>query len=880
MTPLPIDAFLPDITAAVRERGVLVLVAEPGAGKTTRVPPAIVNGGLLAKDQPQLVMLQPRRIAARAAAERIGEEQGWRVGDDVGYQVRFENRTSARTRLRVVTEAILTRQLLDDPSLDGVGCVVLDEFHERSIHSDIALALLKQAREALRDDLKIVVMSATLAAESVSDFLGGAPIVRVPGRTFPVDVEYRSPGGLDLENAVARAVRERWDDGGDVLVFLPGAAEIERCQRTLGAFAEERAAVVRPLHGSLPFEQQRLAVQPAATRKIVLATNIAETSLTIDGVKVVIDSGLARVPRFDAARGLDSLSLERISNASATQRAGRAGRTSAGRCVRLWTAFEQKQLRPFDLPEVASVDLSSTVLDLHAWGESDVAAFGWFESPPADALAAADTLLTRLGAVDDSGHLTPLGRRMQAMPVHPRLARLLIAAADAGDAGLGATVAAMLSEKDFVRREWQDRNAIGSSAMTASSDVLVRLHLFDVAARSNFRFGSAGDQVDILQARQVDRVREQLERVAGATPRHAASRAADSSRNETRSPVGSAARDAAWQASAGRPRDAQYEDELVRRLTLVAYPDRVCRRRSDPRAGVMVGGVGVRLDPASAVHEGEFFVAVDARQDDRSRQREAAVRIAGRIEPAWLESLFPQSIHKYRTAKYDEARGRVVAIVETKYLDLVLRQETQTDVPRAEAGQLLAEALAGELPAMIEGDEGLSALVNRLKFAARLAPDHDWPAIDVSLMEDAAAGKQSREQVRAGLFQAIRNRLLYPLDRLIDQLAPETLEVPTGSQIKLQYPADPNQPPILAVRLQEVFGLTETPRVGGGRVPVLLHLLGPNYRPVQITSDLASFWANVYQRVRKDLRADYPRHSWPDDPLTAPAVRGARRRGT
>ena len=848
MTPLPIDSFLPEIIEALRANGVLVLVAEPGAGKTTRVPPAIVNGGLLSADQSQLVMLQPRRIAARAAAERIGEEQGWRVGDDVGYQVRFENRTSGRTRLRVVTEAILTRQLLDDPSLDGVGCVVLDEFHERSIHSDIALALLKQAREALRDDLKIVVMSATLAAETVAEFLGGAPIVRVPGRTFPVDVEYRPPGGLDLENAVARAVRERWDDGGDVLVFLPGAAEIERCQRALGSFADERGAAVRPLHGSLPFEQQRLAVQPSSTRKIVLATNIAETSLTIDGVKVVIDSGLARVPRFDAARGLDSLSLERISNASATQRAGRAGRTSAGRCVRLWTQLEQKQLQPFDLPEVASVDLSSAVLDLHAWGENDVAAFGWFEPPPADALAAADTLLNRLGAVDNSGHLTPLGKRMQAMPVHPRLARLLIAAADAGNVGLGATVAAMLSEKDFVRREWQDRHAIGSSAMTASSDILVRLHLFDAAARSNFRFGSAGEQVDILQARQVDRVREQLARTINATSR------------STNANID--------------------EDELVRRLTLVAYPDRVCRRRTDPRAGVMVGGVGVRLDLASAVHEGEFFVAVDARQDDRSRQREAAVRIAGRIEPAWLETLFPQSIHKSRTARYDEARGRVVAVVETKYLDLVLRQETQTDVPRAEAGRLLAEALAVELPAMIESDEGLSTLVNRLRFAARLAPDHDWPAIDVSLLEDAAAGKQSREQVRAGLFAAIRNRLLYPLDRLIDQLAPETLEVPTGSQIKLQYAADPQQPPVLAVRLQEVFGLTETPRVGGGRVAVLLHLLGPNYRPVQITSDLASFWANVYLRVRKDLRADYPRHSWPDDPLTAPAVRGARRRGT
>jgi ATP-dependent helicase HrpB len=876
VTALPIDSFLPQITDALRQHRALVLVAEPGAGKTTRVPPAIVRGGLLSAEQPNLVMLQPRRIAARAAAERIAEEQHWQMAGEVGYQVRFENRITARTRLRVVTEAILTRQLLDDPSLDGVGCVVLDEFHERSIHSDLALALLNEVKQALRDDLMLVVMSATLDADPIARFLGGCPIVRVPGRTFPVDVSYRALGGAYLDDAVARVVREQTQQDGDVLVFLPGAAEIERCQQSLSSLAAERDFVVRPLHGSLPFEQQRLAVAPSKGRKVVLSTNIAETSLTIDGVRCVIDSGLARQARFDAQRGLDSLNLERISQASATQRAGRAGRTAAGRCVRLWTAAEQQQLDAFDLPEIARVDLASTLLDLHAWGQADPNAFGWFEPPPPESLTAADALLTRLGALD-GGKLTPLGRRMQAMPVHPRLARLLIAAADAGDVRLGAAVAAMLSEKDFVRREWQDRNAIGSAAMIASSDLLVRLHLLEAAEQSRFRRGAAGEQVDVFQAQQVARVRDQLlrtvpghERGRGAGGRDASDAAA-----ETADPRLAPRRQSVGDDPASDP------DRLLHQLVLLAYPDRVCRRRAgDPKAAVMVGGVGIRLDAASAVHESEYFVAVDPRQDDRTRNREAVVRIASRIEPEWLPTFFPQSIHKVRTPRYDEDRHRVVATVETRYLDLVLRHETETNVPRDEAGQLLAAALAPELPAMLEQDERLAPFVNRLRFAMRHAPDHAWPAIDVTLLEEAAQNKQSREQVRAALFDAIRHRLVYPLDRLVEDLAPETVTVPTGSQIKLQYNADPAQPPVLAVRLQEVFGLVETPRVAKGRVSVLLHLLGPNYRPVQITQDLASFWKNTYLQVRKDLRADYPRHSWPDDPLTAPAMRGARRRGT
>lgn len=863
MTPLPIDSHLDAITAALRAHRALVLVAEPGAGKTTRVPPAIVKGGLLPANQPNLVMLQPRRIAARAAAARIAEENAWTLGEEVGYQVRFEKRITARTRLRVVTEAILTRQLLDDPSLDGVGCVVLDEFHERSIHSDLAIALLNEVKQSLRDDLMLVVMSATLDAEPIANFLGGAPIVRVPGRTFPVDVSYRPTRGARLEDAVADAVRDELDQSdGHVLVFLPGAAEIQRAQDAIGRPGD---AVVLPLHGSLPFDEQQRAIAPNSRRKIVLATNIAETSLTIDGVRTVIDSGLARVPRFDPQRRLDALHLQRISKASATQRAGRAGRTAPGRCVRLWTAMEHEQLDAFDLPEIASVDLAPTLLDLHAWGQSDVDKFGWFEKPPADAMAGAERLLKMLGALDEAGKITDLGKRMQAIPVHPRLARLLIGAADAGQPDLGATVAALLSEKDFVQRTYEDRRSIGSAQTRSDSDVGVRLHLLESAERSNFRWGSAGDNVDMNAARQVARARDQLRRLV---PSPSGERA-KLRRNLTDSS----------QPSSSTEREAEV---LLQQLVLLAYPDRVCRRRGDVWTATMVGGVGVRLDSDCSVLEGDYFVAVDPRADDRARAREALVRIASRVEVDWLERFYPQSIHRLLRTEYDPQRERVVGIREVRYFDLVLRSEIDPRQVGENASVVLRDALRGAVTEWLEQDQTLARLVGRIRLLARHLPEKGFPTLDDAgwddLLEEAAQGKISKQQVRDALIDTIRNHLVYPLDRLLEKDAPEAIEVPTGSNIRLQYHLDPSKPPVLAVRLQEMFGLTDTPRIAGGRVPVLLHLLGPNYRPVQITKDLASFWKNTYPQVRKDLRADYPKHSWPDDPLTAPPVRGAKRR--
>jgi ATP-dependent helicase HrpB len=450
MIALPIDEHLPRIVEDLRKYRALVLVAEPGAGKTTRVPPAILAANLLSSEHPNLVMLQPRRVAARAAAMRIAEEHNWSLGNEVGYHVRFDRKIGPRTRMRVVTEGILSRQLLDDPFIEDIGCVVLDEFHERSLHTDVAIALLREVRQSVRDDLMLVVMSATLEAEPVAKFLGDCPIVRVPGRTFPVEIRHEAAGTGRIAETVADAIArhvQMTPGGGDVLVFLPGAEEIRRVGDQIALLAERENLQVFPLYGSLDAREQMAALAPSARRKIILATNIAETSLTIDGVTSVIDSGYARIAGYDAQRGLDRLDLKRISKASATQRAGRAGRTGPGVCLRLWSAKEDAELEPFELPEIQRVDLCSTVLSLHAWGQNDPRKFGWFEPPDEAMLAAAERLLGMLGALSGDGKkITELGKRIQTLPVHPRLACLLLFAAEEGLAEEGAALAALLAE--------------------------------------------------------------------------------------------------------------------------------------------------------------------------------------------------------------------------------------------------------------------------------------------------------------------------------------------------------------------------------------------------------------------------------------------------
>jgi ATP-dependent helicase HrpB len=853
-THLPIDAHLPNIVVAMRDSRRLVLVAEPGAGKTTRVPPAILRANLLDKEHPNLVMLQPRRVAARAAAQRIADENGWRVGEQVGYHVRFEKQIGRNTRLRVLTEGILTRQLIDDPFIEGIGGVILDEFHERSLHTDTVIALLNEIRQTVRPDLLICVMSATLDAEPVATFLDGCPVLRVPGRTFPVEIEQVGTMRDQLYDRVAETVRhaiKSGPDSGDVLVFMPGAEEIRRTITRLQGLSDEHDLLLLPLHGSLPFEEQVRALRPARQRKVVVATNIAETSLTIDGVRTIIDSGLVRIAEYDPERGLDRLELRRLSKASAAQRAGRAGRTAPGRCVRLWSAKEQHALDDFELPEILRVDLAATVLALHAWGRPDPRNFPWYESPSEETLAAAERLLAMLGALsaETNGQITPLGRKMLSLPVHPRLARLLVAAMDQDLLDAGATVAAILSEKDFL-----DTRPIGGArgpATTGRSDLIVRLHALEMAEQSRFAAYLREDGIDPVAARQVAITRDELLRIVGS---HAIER-----------------------------HDSDMDENALLQLALLAYPDRVCRRRAnDPMTGTMVGGTGVRLAPESIVHEGDFFLALDARHDHRAKARQAMTRIASVIELPWLENLFPQSIRVERKTEFDETRQRVVGSVRVYYRDLVLRDEAHATVDAAEARQVLADALQPRALEIFAGDEEAAAVLARVALLRKHLPEHSWPAFDAGELGDILAvgceGKRSIEDLRrANLAELLMAHLSYPLDRLLEQHAPASLEVPTGNRIRIDY--SETQPPVLAVRLQELFGMPDTPKLASGRVPLTLHLLGPNFRPVQITSDLASFWKNTYPQVRKDLRARYPKHSWPDDPLTAnPQAKGGRRR--
>jgi ATP-dependent helicase HrpB len=772
MTALPIDPHVPEIVATVRERGMAVVVAPPGAGKTTRLPPALCADG-------PLILLQPRRVAARAIARRIAGEQGWTLGEEVGWQVRFERRFSERTRLLVATEGVLTARLQADPLLAGFRTVVLDEFHERSLHADLALALARQAVRA-RGDLRLVVMSATLEAEAVAAFLDDCAVFRVFVRAHPVAVEYRP--AVSLPAAAREAVR---DDAGHVLCFLPGAPEIRRAAAEL-AHLENDGIAVLPLHGGLDAEAQDAAVASPRRKKLILATNIAETSLTIDGVTVVVDSGLHKVARYDAGKGIDRLETERIAWDSAEQRAGRAGRSGPGRALRLWDARDT--LRPRREAEIRRVDLAGPLLEVLGWG-GDPATFEWFEAPPPEAVAAALELLRRLGAVEGR-RLTALGERLRRFPLHPRLARVLAAAADRR---LAAAACAVLSERLPLR----------PSGDATTSDVL---SLVDRLQELPPGVRDAARQLEDLAARASD---------PDARPEHGVE---------------------------------------LRRALLLGFPDRVARRRepASPRL-LLCSGHGAVLARESGVREGEFLVALDVAAAERGPGSEALVRLASRVEREWL---VPTG--REQSTEFAEATGSVRTVERTLYDALVLF-ERPVAPDAEEAARLLVAALRER-----GLDEAHEALLRRLRFAD-LAIDHD------RLLADACRGRTSLAEVD------LRGALPRDAARDLERLAPETLPVPSGRRVPLEYRDDGSV--AASVKLQELFGLGESPRLGPRADAVLLLLLAPNGRPVQTTRDLRGFWERTYPEVRKELRGRYPRHPWPEDPWTAPpSARPAPRR--
>jgi ATP-dependent helicase HrpB len=799
------------------------------------------------------MVLQPRRIAARAAAARVAEERGWTLGREVGYQVRLERRTTRATRLRFVTEGILTRQLLADPWLESVGAVVLDEFHERSIHTDLALALLREAREEVRPDLILVVMSATVDAGPVAQFLGDCPVLRAEGRSHPVTLEYRPVDRPASGEALIPIVQEWLEEPGSrghLLVFLPGWAEIRRAGRRLEPLAQRAGAVVLPLHGSLPPAEQDRALRPSDRRKIILSTNIAETSLTIDGVTAVIDSGLARIVRYDADRGIDRWSLDRISRASADQRAGRAGRTGPGRCIRLWSPRDERGRPAFEPPEIHRVDLCATVLALHSWGQSDPARFAWFEPPVPERIDAAERLLVLLGAVEgEPPRITPLGRRILELPVHPRLGRLLLAAGQGGRLRDGAAIAALLSEKDIVARgtSTSPRGSLAAHDAGAASDVLVRLDLLAEAEAAGFAPSLRARGIDPAAARQAVLLRDELLRRG----RQAEAGAAGPGATDTEPD----------------------EDEAILRWLLLAYPDRLVKRRGAEGTGLMVGGRGARLAPGSVVRDAELYLALDAREDDRGGRREVQVSLASAVRPAWLEEFFPQHLQSRRATRYDAARERVIGATQLWYHDLLLREDIgPSPADAAEAGCILAETLRPRAARLVRDDPRVGAWLDRVEFLRRAVPELEWPAFEdrdlAGILDEACIGKSSLEEVRrVDLLPFLQARLGPQQARELHDGAPESVALPTGRRARLTY--EPGRPPVLAARVQELFGWTETPRLARGRVPILLHILGPNHRPVQITDDLRSFWTTTYHQVRKDLRGRYPKHAWPEDPANA-----------
>ncbi len=835
MTPLPIDQHIPQAIAGLRERGALVLVADPGAGKSTRLPPA-----LLEHIDGDILLLQPRRIAARSLATRIASERDERLGETIGYAVRHERVGGRTTRLWVITEGLLTRRLAEDPLLEGVGCVILDEFHERSLHADLALAWCAQLRHELRPDLRLIAMSATMDPGPVAACLGNAAVVQVAAPRFPVQMAEGRPGDVrNLAERVAECVQREIEraDAGDLLVFLPGAGEIRGCA---AALAHRDDIIVLPLHGALPADEQDQALRSNERRKVVLATNVAETSLTIPGVRTVIDAGLQRINRFDPERGLDELTLESCSRASADQRAGRAGRTAPGRCVRLWSPLTQARMAETSEPEIARADLAPFILALKQLHGADARTFPWFQTPEPGRLEAGERLLAALGACSAMWQpLTALGVRLARLPAHPRVGRLLLAAADAGEPQLGAQLAAVLSGRDLRRPPRRD----DPPADAAASDLIDRLDLLQRAPRD-----SGVDQGAVFEARRT--VGDFL-RLIGGKP------------GEFKLP----------------------HHELLAGLCLSAWPDRLCVRAApDANRAAMSGGIGVELDGSALCarkgHPREpLFLALGVQGVSSPGRASVAVRIACAVDEADLQAIHPGRLQRRDRLTWDAARGRVESTAGWWWDDLLLKASPGAQADPAVVSAFLAERLVPDAVAVVRADAEAARLLDRLHWLTAAAPDMAPSVPDLAqLVRDACDGCRNRGEVEQKPW---KDWLLGHLGRqgsaALDRLAPDRLAVPSGSLIRLDY-GEPGKPPVLAVRLQELFGLDVTPTVADGRIRVLLHLLGPNYRPEQVTDDLAGFWQRTYPQVRKDLRGRYPKHSWPDDPLTAPAVAKGRPR--
>jgi ATP-dependent helicase HrpB len=772
---LPIDDLLPAIIDSLRSSPALVIEAPPGAGKTTRVPPA-----LLSAVRGEVLVLEPRRLAARLAARRVALERDERLGETIGYQVRFEEVSGARTRLRYLTEGILTRRLISDPELAGVDIVILDEFHERHLETDLALALLRRLQLTKRPDLRLIVMSATLDTAPVASYLGGCPILRSEGRLFELSITYQHYSSLPLEKQVAGAVENLLGEKqcGDILVFLPGAAEIRRAARECESLAKRHDLLILPLHGDLAPSEQDRAVSPAPERKVILSTNVAESSITIEGVTVVIDSGLARIASDSPWTGLPKLEIRRVSKASAAQRAGRAARTAPGRVLRLYTLEDFQRRRDHDAPEIMRRELSELCLHLRAMGVAHPSGLTWLDPPPEAAVARAEELLERLGATGETA------ARMANYPLHPRLARLVLEAGRRGAAEEGCAAAALLS----------------AGARSESCDLLRLIDSpMDSHTRQHF---------------------EQIRRMV-------------------------------------RPsKQTKHDAKALSDALLTAFPDRVARRRKDDQLLLASGG-SAKLACQTSV---DFMIAIDI--EERSEQALPLVRLFCAIEPGRLVDLFPNRVRERAAVEWNRSAERVEAVSALLYDELII-DETRGAAPDAEkAAELLAEkALEAGIERFVDRDE-LDQFLARIAFASQHA---SMPEIDIeSAFRSLCRGLKSFSELKAAAPSLILSLERQVQFRLLNEIAPSRIRLPGGRQTTVHYGA--GKPPWIASRLQDFFGMSETPRIASGKVPLVVHLLAPNQRPVQTTTDLAGFWQRLYPQVRRELSRRYPKHAWPEDP--------------
>jgi ATP-dependent helicase HrpB len=831
MTPLPIDTVLNELTSALRRRSGAVLLAPPGAGKTTRVPLALLEESWLGGRK--ILMLEPRRLAARAAARHMADLLGEPVGQTVGYRVRMDTRVGPATRIEVVTEGVLTRMLQSDPGLSGVGLVIFDEFHERHLESDLGLALCLDLQGVLNADLRLLVMSATLEAAPVAGLLGGAPVITCEGRQFPVETRYVGRrSDRPLEAAVAEAVLgAARSETGSLLVFLPGAAEIRRVLAMLASAGLGGEWILAPLFGNLSKaeQDQAIAPAPAGRRKIVLATNIAETSLTIEGIRVVVDGGLMRAPRFDVRSGMARLVTMPVSQSSADQRRGRAGRTGPGICYRMWSAETHGTLAEHSPPEILQADLAALVLELALWGAADAAHLKWLDPPPEAAVSQARALLRGLGALDAAGHATDHGRRMAGLPLHPRLAHMLIEAQRHGAKAEACDLAAILSERDFVN----------FPAGEYDSDLGLRLDIMadPDAVRS---MGSGRFTIDRPALRRCLRVSEALGR-----PKHRLRRP------ERPQPVG---RMLAW-----------------------AYPDRIGRRRPGGLGRfLLANGRGAFFSSPEPLAAADCIVAAEL----DGERREARVFLAAACEPEAILEDFSPVLAVRETIAWDK-RTAAVKMERSLWLGaLALKTEPLEQADPARVAAALIEGIRQTGIGCLPWTPELRRWQERVRFLRRVSGDEDgWPDVSDPALADSLEnwlgphiGGITRISglKKLDLGAALGGLLSRQLRRRLDEWAPTHIEVPSGSRLRLDYSGES---PVLAVRLQEMFGCTQTPRIAGGRQPLLLQLLSPAGRPVQVTQDLAGFWAGSYHAVKKEMRGRYPKHHWPDDPLTAAPTR-------